>query len=101
MILSVVLHTSEAVGQSRSISGDSYFGCVTRDARDKIVHYSIDGDKEAFKTALGAALLTGACTFFKSGEKVFVTDTAIFSGLVKIRRKGQTAEYWTNLEAVH
>ncbi len=100
MIVSVALRTAPAVAQSRSISGDSYFGCVTRELREKIGLYHIDGDKQAFKDAMLAALQSGTCTVFKSGEEVYVTDTAIFSGMVKVRRKGQTVEYWTSLEAV-
>jgi hypothetical protein len=37
---------------------------------------------------------------FKNGEVVYITDTAIFSGIIKVRRKGETKEYWTNTEAV-
>ena len=37
---------------------------------------------------------------FTNGEVVYIADTAIFSGLVKVRRRGDTNEYWTNLEAV-
>jgi hypothetical protein len=37
---------------------------------------------------------------FKNGEVVYIADTAIFSGGVKVRRKGETQEYWTNLEAI-
>lgn len=57
-------------------------------------------DKQAFQQALTAGLLLGECIMFKNGEVVFIVDTAIFSGLVKVRRKGELVEYWTNIEAV-
>ena len=57
-------------------------------------------DEVAFKKALMAGVLSGICTVFKLGEKVYITDTSIFSGLVKVRRPGETIEYWTAIEAV-
>jgi len=68
--------------------------------KDKIAQYVAQGDKEAFKKALGAELITGECVQFKANERVLISDTAIFSGLVKVRRPGEISEYWTNIEAV-
>jgi hypothetical protein len=75
-------------------------GCISRDDQDKLLHYAVQKDLDAFRQFLAAGLLTGRCTQFKKGETVYVMDTAIFSGLVKVRRKGETVEYWTNIEAV-
>jgi hypothetical protein len=36
----------------------------------------------------------------KEGLKVYVVDTKLFSGKVKIRPVGETVEVWTVLEAV-
>jgi len=60
----------------------------------------VQEDFEAFEKALAEGVLNGVCTIFEDGEVVYVTDTAILSGLVRIRRRGETQEYWTNLEAV-
>jgi len=85
----------------RTIKGDSYVGCVSREDHDRLANYVVQNDLDAFRRFLAAGLLTGRCTQFKKGETVYVMETAIFSGLVKVRRKGETAEYWTNIEAVH
>ena len=82
------------------ISSDSWFGCTDRDYYEKLLQYLAQNDDEAFKRGLAAGLLTGSCTGFKDGEPVYIMDTAIFSGLIKVRRGGETMEYWTNLEAV-
>ena len=37
---------------------------------------------------------------FKDDERVYIVDTAIFSGVIKVRRQGETNEFWTNLETV-
>ncbi|NLJ26385.1 MAG: hypothetical protein GX433_00015 [Deltaproteobacteria bacterium] len=75
-------------------------GCKSREYTDKLSGYVAAKDSEAFKKALMAGYLTGECVPFKQGERVIITDTALFSGLMKIRRKGDINEYWVNYEAV-
>lgn len=86
--------------ETKRIVGGSRFGCTDRAYFEKIIGYAVQNDKSAFSQAIAAGILAGTCTMFKDGEEVYLADTAIFSGLVKVRRKGQTEEYWTNLEAV-
>lgn len=85
---------------ARPIVGDHRFGCTDRDYFEKIVGYAVQKDQEAFNRALADGMLAGLCTLFTSGETVYLADTRIFSGLVRVRRRGETAEYWTNMEAV-
>jgi len=87
-------------GEDKQISGDHRFGCSDREYFDKLVGYAVQKDTDAFSKGLAAGILAGTCTMFKAGESVYITDTAIFSGLVEVRRRGETQEYWTNLEAV-
>jgi len=82
------------------ISGDSWFGCSNREDFEKITGYAVDNDAQAFQQALAAGIYSGSCTFLKNGQVVYITDTAIFSGLIKVRLQGETQEFWTNLEAV-
>jgi hypothetical protein len=84
----------------KHIASDPSFGCTTKDQFGKLVGYLVQGDKEAFAHGLAEAVAVDKCTLFKKDEPVYVIDTAISSGLVKVRRKGETAEYWTNIEAV-
>jgi len=84
----------------RRISGKHYFGCRDRKYFNKLVNYAVQEDTKAFSQALAAGIFAGICTMLKDGEVVYIMDTAIFSGLIKVRRKGQTQEYWTNREAV-
>ena len=92
---------TSSVGTDRHISGDSWYGCTDRDFFKKLTQYAVQGDQQAWTEALTACLLAGDCTIFKDGEVVHITDTAIFSGLIKVRRQGELTEYWTNIEAVH
>jgi len=92
--------TQPTTGGTRAINGTNWFGCLARSEFERISGYAAQRDEEAFTGALASAVLTGTVYIFSPGEEVFVTDTALFSGLVKVRPKGQTAEYWTNTEAV-
>jgi hypothetical protein len=92
--------SSVSNGLEKRISGDNWFGCTARDYFEKLVGYAVQKDNEAFAKALTTGLLSGTCTRFKNGEVVYIANTALFSGLVKVRRKGETQEYWTNIEAV-
>jgi hypothetical protein len=93
---------SQAVtaGEAKQISGEHRFGCSDREYFEKLISYAVQNDNKAFSQGLAAGLLSGTCTAFDSGQSVYITDTAIFSGLVEVRKAGSMQEYWTNLEAV-
>lgn len=82
------------------ITGNNHFGCTSKEYHKKLLGFVVDHDKAAFEQGLSAGISTGLCTVFHSGEAVFLSDTAVFSGLVKLRRKGESLEYWTAMEAV-
>ena len=100
LFIAACLAYAPAYAQNYHVVGEGVVGCVSKDYFSKLVGYTVDKDLRAFKKGLEAGLLTGQCTWFKNGEAVFVTDTSIFSGLVQIRRKGDTTAYWTNIEAI-
>jgi len=85
---------------ARAIAGGHWVGCIDRDYHSKMNMYLVQDDLEAFKVALAARIAAGICTRFVAKERVFIADTAIFSGLVKLRREGDILEYWTNLESL-
>ncbi|WP_176316733.1 hypothetical protein [Burkholderia vietnamiensis] len=82
------------------IKDGPWLGCDTEDRFDKIMSYSISGDKVAFKKAAVSAINAGNCTLFRTGQTVHLADVKLLGGTVKIRRDGETDEYWTNREAV-
>ena len=105
-ILAVVMAVSfsasmdaAAPGEKR-IDGSSWIGCIDRDHYEELVEIASTGDNEAFRKTLVARVLVGQCIMFKDKETVYVTDTAIFSGLVQLRKKGETTKYWTGIEAI-
>lgn len=100
LTLLTVLVPPLAAQTDRRIADDHRFGCKSRDYLEELTGYAVAKDMEAFRKGLGAGLVIGECTLFRKGEEVFIVDTKIFSGLVKVRRKGAIEGYWTVLEAV-
>jgi len=90
--------TSSTSGEKHIVS-DNYFGCEDRTQFEKIGSYAVNHDQQAFTQALDEGLVDGSCVMFTSNETVYLTDTALFSGLIKVRPQGETQEYWTNVEA--
>ena len=85
--------------REKTIRGQNWFGATSKELFEKLVKYSTQKDAVAFGKVMTAGLQTGETTFFKDGETVLLMDTAFFSGLFKVRRRGEVAEYWTNYEA--
>jgi len=86
--------------ESRRISSDTFFGCTDFDYHKQLTNYAVQKDRETFTKSLTDGLLLGKCTLFKSGEEVLLVDTAFSPGLIKLRRKDDTVEYWTIREAI-
>ncbi|WP_310631562.1 hypothetical protein [Paraburkholderia sp.] len=82
------------------VVGGKWLSCQSQEQLSKIHRYSIDGDDAAYRKAALEALGAGECTILKTGDKVALVDTAILHGLVKLRRFGETDEYWTNMESI-
>jgi len=86
--------------ESRRIASETFFGCTDLDYHKKLTQYAVQKERETFTKSLTDGLLRGTCTLFQSGEEVLLVDTAFVSGLIKVRRKGDTVEYWTIREAI-
>lgn len=84
----------------RRIDGGDHFGCRGRNDFGDLTRLAVQGDREAFVQALTTGILSGGCVMFEDGPPVFVSDTASFSGLVKVRPKGELAQYWTAYKAL-
>jgi hypothetical protein len=89
----------QAPARRNVISGE-WYGCVSRDQFEKLTRYAVQKDAEAFKRGLAGGIFEGTCVMFTDSEAVVVVESAMLSGMLKVRRAGQTEEYWTNVEAV-
>lgn len=94
----VTLVTAAQASGARVVSNT--FGCVDRGEHARIARILGQGDEKGFKQALYNSMLIGRCTVFQKGERVFIEETATFSGLIKVRKQGEAYGFWTNYEAV-
>lgn len=99
-IIALAFISLSASALEKTITQDKNIGCQSKDYYQKLVGYAVDKDMDAFTQGLTAGVLSGQCVMFERGEKVYVADTAVFSGMIKLRKKGSTTEYWTVMEAV-
>jgi hypothetical protein len=81
-----------------SIKGSGRYGCMHKADLEKTIEYMAQNDREAFKQFLGLGIETGVCTFFKEREPVFIVKLGLLTS--KVRRKGNTAEYWIDSSAL-
>ena len=89
---------SGASGSALTIQTSAAFGCGDREDYLRALRMLTDGDVEAFNSFIAIKAAAAGCTVFQSGERVFLTDSAIIRGLVKVRREGGIVEYWTATE---
>jgi hypothetical protein len=100
ILLTLSLISVMSFAETRRISRDASFGCLSRDTYEKLVDLAVQGDNVAFQKLLTAAFLTGECIPFERGQTVYIEDTKLFSGMVKVRPSGEVQGYWTAIEAV-
>lgn len=83
----------------RYITDDVQFGCAGKEDFSTIVGFAAQGDREAYVQAITEGFMSGVCRPFKTNQKVYVEGGNFFGGLVKLRVKGETSTWWTNIEA--
>lgn len=97
--LCAALLTEPVYAAPQAITKESSIGCKNKEVKRKLVSMAIDKDIEAFKKLALATILTGECRFFSAGDQVHLEDTAIFTGLICLRPRGEVSCYWTESEA--
>lgn len=78
------------------ITNAGYAASLSKENMNKGMQFVFDNDLVALQKMLDAGLIF----ILKEGVPVFVVETEIFSGLIKIRPVGQLFEVWTVVEAV-
>lgn len=89
-----------ATGGSMTVPPGTWFGFRSREDMSRATNLAVQGDKDAWSTFMAKAMVNGQCVKLKEGEKMFLEDTAVMSGAIKVRRKGEVDGWWTNIEAV-
>lgn len=87
-----------AIDDRLRVQGPNRIGCSSRDDYSQLSSLASSGDTEAFKAAYTIAILSGICTRFEPGEELYLEDTAVFAGLIQVRKRGELGRYWTASE---
>lgn len=96
----ITIASNSAMAGTKKIWDGPAFGCINKDYAETMAGALSQGDDVAFRKGMMDGILTGVCTMFEAGDDVYLTDTAIFSGMVEVRKKGDTQEYWTMFDMV-
>lgn len=94
--LFISLGSNFALAQDTRTTKSGYLASVSEKLLDKAIDYAVAKDH----TALQKLMDTNLVFMLKSGLRIHIVDTKIFSGKVKIRPAGETVEVWTLIEAV-
>lgn len=95
-----IRNKNTTIGALVQITQTGFFGFINESDLDKIDEYIIAKDNEALEKALMTLLLSDRATPFQRGEDVYIVDKNVWKDLVKLRRKGELAEYWAFKQVV-
>jgi hypothetical protein len=88
------------VPRERFVAGPNFFACNQRQNFDRLTKYITDGDEAGFSNGYNQAAAIGLCRHLTVGDAYFVEDSTM-SGLIEIRKQGETGTYWTIESALH
>ena len=94
--LFIFISSTCVLAQNTRITKSGYLASVSEELLDKAIEYAVAKDNVALQKLMDSKMVF----MLKGGLKVYIVDTKIFSGKVKIRPAGQTVEVWTLIEAV-
>lgn len=85
--------------EDRKITG-THVGCRNPETHQRLARSA--ADPATFRRVLDAEEARGECVIFEEGEDVFITDRSrLLSGLVKVVRSGDDADFWVLVNMTH
>lgn len=87
-------------GEKRTILGDGRLGCKVQSDIENHQKYLNQGDSIAAEKLGITGILSGQCLVFKNFDEVIIQEYAVWSGLVRVRKTGDIAEYWVSTSAI-
>lgn len=87
-------------GEKRTILGDGRLGCKVQSDIENHKKYLNQGDSIAAEKLGITGILSGQCLVFKNFDEVIIQEYAVWSGLVRVRKTGDIAEYWVSASAI-
>jgi hypothetical protein len=96
-LLAIAFSSINAVGEDYQVK-NRFIACKSADDASKLISFIRAGDNEAAANFFIPKSLTGECMWLEAGGKVFseLSGTrAILSGLMCVRRRGETDCFYT------
>ena len=95
----ILVFCQAAEAQTKRIEPGEWIATATKEQHQAITRYILQGDIVAVQRELDMLLLIGEAVIFSGGEQVYLVESS-WTGLVRLRRPGKTAAFWTNVEAM-
>ena len=90
------IFVSIAIAQPNCITKGNYLAAISEELFEQATGYLVQKDY----VALQKLFVSGWVIMLKPGVPIYIEDTKIFSGKIKIRPVGFTIGVWTHIEAV-
>lgn len=100
MVALIALLLPVVAAEVHHIKSDNYIGCIEKDEYSRLVKLAASGDTEAFGKAVAQDVMLGTAIIFQKGQSVYLEDTAMWEGMIKVRLQGEATGYWTAMEAI-
>lgn len=100
ILLCVLLTSTQVFAEFERVIIHNAYGCESEADHSKLTNFAVSGDNEALTNLLASKIKTGECNLFIPNDIVYQSESKVFSGIVKIRKKGELRGYWTNIEYV-
>lgn len=84
------------LAQDTRTTKPGYFASISEELLDKAIEYVVAKDNVALQKLMDTKMVF----MLKGGLQVYIVDSKIFKGKVKIRPVGEMFEVWTLIEAV-
>jgi hypothetical protein len=100
LVLACHLSAASAADDSKKTVLKKAVACRDRYTYSRYIRIVMDRDEEAFQRFLARALTTHECVVLQAGQTVYMEDVAMFSGVMKVRPRGEDVGYWVAWEMI-
>ena len=100
LFLFFALFAVQANAASTAIANYNTVACLQKSDVSRGIELGQSGDQEAYVSFLSELIMQEKCAMIHAGDKVFVEDISMMSGLACIRPRGSTKCYWVEYEAI-
>ena len=98
-LLTVGLIAISSMASANSMNND-VVGCASKADFERSVSLLVSGDRDAWVGFLTPKVASGECAMLSAGDRVFLEDISLFSGVACVRPAGRSECFYVNTESV-